>query len=1346
MKVVTILIATLLAVPQPATLPPRFRHPCSIDSSEMIVPDLSTLEFLSTSGTSSDAEARTLSGTCKFTVSRLNWRDLAIPKSGTYEISLKAGKEEVKATWVVKGSSTRKAKNVVLFVGDGMASSMISAARYLAKKTRFGKFKNGDGFLSFETFPGIGKISTNGLDSIITDSANSAAAFHNGQKSSRSLRPLSVASVPVCALCVVTTAAVWDATPAAVFSYTRSRDDAGPIMEQNLNGFKNIKASAGGFVENTDEPINWSAPAVKADVILGGVLDQYSAYKSKGYAVVNDGDAMEAYTGTDPLLGIFHLSHLNTWYDRNVETNNLVSTSSPLGDGKAPAKQPGLKEMTMKAIEVMDKKCSDGWFLMSEAASVDKQMHPIDFDRGLADLLELDMAVQAVVDYDEKKETQIYVTSDHAQGYDVYGTVDLSYMRKASNDDSTLINGSANTNSTRPSNLKTEKRQAIGVYNEAGWPDSVIDDNGLPTLFNKQTYKLASGKIDSPNHVEDFEHKARPRSPTSSTQGTYVFADGTQRKYYVPSSSDTIASGGITMSPNLPQGQGSTVHTLQSVDLFCHGPASSACQGAHDNTELFFMMADALGLGDTADETYGNKDVCTAVPVKTVTVTVTAAATSTTAPKPDGDDKYGSGTASSSSAAKPTVIAGATPVSADYNKVPTTTALAAAKVTGANNVYVSSASSVTVSAGFFNRQMKVTTILIAATAFLAVTASAQQSFPLASVPLPVNTTDSVLSPVVPTSPSPPSTLHSEDDSVPDLSKLEFLVNGEDASKVLNAPKPHLSTYEATYLKSAEARDSKPGGDQTKYKVARLNWRDLAIPKSGTYDISLKVGKEEVKAQWVVKGSSTRKAKNVFKNGDGFFSFEKFPAMGKIATNGMDSIITDSANSAATFNNGQKSYNNALNVYFDTTPDNNFDDTASRYVHWCRHHRRCLGCTPAAVYSYTRSRDDAGPIIDQNLNGFKNIKPAAGGVFVNNTDEAIAWSAPAVKPIILGGGGNGFCNAGTHSGYTVVNDGDAMANYTGTDPLLGIFHLSHLNTGTTAPAKQPGLKEMTMKAIEVMDKKCSDGWFLMSEAASIDKQMHPIDFDRGLADLLELERTVQSVVDYDTKGDTQIYVTSDHAQGSNDDSALITGAANTNSTRPSNLKTEKRQAIGVYDDAGWPDSVMDADAGKIDSPNHVEDFEHKATPRSPTTTAQTYVFADGNTRQFAVPNPRDVTSSGGIVIAGNLPQGNAVTAHTLQVVLMMADALGLGDTPDEVEETKTCSAAATATATATATVTVTVTATYGVPTTTAGAKATGVYGEEEEKEAKTSAAKSSAAEYAKATGTTAGKVLIEAMCL
>ena len=127
---------------------------------------------------------------------------------------------------------------------------MISAARYISKKTKFGKFK--DNFLSFEKLGTVGKIATNGLDSMITDSANSAAAYMSGQKgwvnslnvyadtSSPTLDDAKVETIaeyirrtrPGMCIGVVTTAAVQDATPASVWSHTRRRSDFPIITDQ----------------------------------------------------------------------------------------------------------------------------------------------------------------------------------------------------------------------------------------------------------------------------------------------------------------------------------------------------------------------------------------------------------------------------------------------------------------------------------------------------------------------------------------------------------------------------------------------------------------------------------------------------------------------------------------------------------------------------------------------------------------------------------------------------------------------------------------------------------------------------------------------------------------------------------------------------------------------------------------------------------------------------------------------------------------------------------------------------------------------------------------------------------
>jgi len=64
------------------------------------------------------------------------------------------------------------------------------------------------------------------------------------------------------------------------------------------------------------------------------------------------------------------------WVDRHIYPENLKNQkNSPTGDGTDATDQPGLKEMTIKAIDVLQarqKKKNTGWFMMSEAASIDK--------------------------------------------------------------------------------------------------------------------------------------------------------------------------------------------------------------------------------------------------------------------------------------------------------------------------------------------------------------------------------------------------------------------------------------------------------------------------------------------------------------------------------------------------------------------------------------------------------------------------------------------------------------------------------------------------------------------------------------------------------------------------------------------------------------------------------------------------------------------------------------------------------------------------------------------------------------------------------------------------------------
>lgn len=112
------------------------------------------------------------------------WRKLKFNRPGTYYVKVEYGpKQSYTARYKVVDTKKpkKKAKNVILFISDGTNTGAITAARAIARHHTSGKYHD---LLSFEDFDNLGHVITNSVDSLLTDSANSAAAYSSGHKSS----------------------------------------------------------------------------------------------------------------------------------------------------------------------------------------------------------------------------------------------------------------------------------------------------------------------------------------------------------------------------------------------------------------------------------------------------------------------------------------------------------------------------------------------------------------------------------------------------------------------------------------------------------------------------------------------------------------------------------------------------------------------------------------------------------------------------------------------------------------------------------------------------------------------------------------------------------------------------------------------------------------------------------------------------------------------------------------------------------------------------------------------------------------------------------------------------------
>ena len=496
--------------------------------------------------------------------SSIIYRDVQLPKAGKYVITARSPQEKLQVTWDIYASGPRRVKNVILFIGDGMTIANRTAARVLSKGISEGKYQ---GRLAFDDMPSTAMIGTSGSDSLITDSANSMSAYTTGHKTavnamgvyvSRANDNLSHPRVETItellkrktnmSVGIVSDAELQDATPGAMVAHTRRRADKQYIADQLL--------------------------ASKAEVILGGGAAYFYPQSAKGSKRKDENNLIDAFKtdgyqvaftkqeliaaaenkNTKKLFGVFHPDNMDGSLDRLFLKKNTVSQYP---------NQPDLTEMTQSAIDVLSRN-PNGFFLMVEAALIDKFNHPLDWERAAFDTIMLSNAVQVAKDFAKTHpDTLIIVTPDHTHSGSISGVV---------HDD-------------KPGPL----REKVGVYAAAGYPNyPKADIQGYPNQIDVSK-RLAFFYGNYPDHYETMHPKL---------DGTFVPAVKDESgKYianpkYIQLQEDAIHVGG-----NLPSHQDVGVHTADDAVLNATGPGSEKFKGFMDNTEVFKVMVQTLGLG-----------------------------------------------------------------------------------------------------------------------------------------------------------------------------------------------------------------------------------------------------------------------------------------------------------------------------------------------------------------------------------------------------------------------------------------------------------------------------------------------------------------------------------------------------------------------------------------------------------------------------------------------------------------------------------------------------------------------------------------------------------------------------
>ncbi len=479
---------------------------------------------------------------------------------------------------------SRTPKNVILFVGDGMGISTLTAARILEGQMK--GMMGEENSLSFELFPYTGLSKTYNVDAQTPDSSGTMTAIMSGvktdagvvgvdedvergvcstMKGNELVTALELAEISGKSTGIISTARITHATPAATYAKSVERnweDDSDMPEEAKLagcidiatqliefesklksrypaaNNINGIEVVFGGgrrsFLPN--DPVHNSSDAkslTEGDRTDGRNLisEWQSRYPDGHYVFDKSGfDKLNALN-TSKVFGLFNESHMQYEADRENDV----------------AGEPSLTEMTLKAIDILDNN-RKGYFLMVEAGRIDHAHHAGNAYGALNDTIELSNAVRTAFENTNPKETLIIVTADHSHVFTIAG-----YPKRGN----PILGKVVNIGATDPAKASDGKAYTtLGYANGLGFRD-----------FGDET--------DS-----DLSYAEQPDTGRKDITNVNTESAGYHQEALVPMSAET--------------------HGGEDVAIYATGPGSAAVSGLNEQNLIFHIMEQAAKLDKKA--------------------------------------------------------------------------------------------------------------------------------------------------------------------------------------------------------------------------------------------------------------------------------------------------------------------------------------------------------------------------------------------------------------------------------------------------------------------------------------------------------------------------------------------------------------------------------------------------------------------------------------------------------------------------------------------------------------------------------------------------------------------------
>ena len=441
-----------------------------------------------------------------------------------------------------------QAKNVILFIGDGMGVSTITATRIYSVGL--------DGKLAVDQFPYTALSQTYSTDAITADSAPTMSSMVSGTNTNNGVMGfgpscenkdfnhdgdgaptttiLELAKAAGKHVGVVSTARITHATPAACYAHTNDRDNERDIALQTVPGDPRYNTALGTGI----------------DLLFGGGR----RFFVPSTVTDEEGDIGARTDGRDLRQEFQNLGYSYSWNKQQFDA---------LGIHDLPT--IGLFEsshMATKAIQML-REGSNGYFLMVEAGRIDHAHHAGNAFRALTDCEELDRALRATLSMVNLNDTLIVVTADHSHvfnisGYPLRPAAELPYAI-----------------GTTPANYAQAPHSGLldVVYDLNTTTKNVVestDSHGVP--YTVLVYGNGPG----------YRGAARVNPWTDTTPGLGgVIPQGPRDPAYLQESAVPM---------------GSETHAGEEVSIYAIGRGASRVRGTVKNTKIFTWMRQAVGI------------------------------------------------------------------------------------------------------------------------------------------------------------------------------------------------------------------------------------------------------------------------------------------------------------------------------------------------------------------------------------------------------------------------------------------------------------------------------------------------------------------------------------------------------------------------------------------------------------------------------------------------------------------------------------------------------------------------------------------------------------------------------